>query len=219
MQWVCVMICPNWQTKLKKPAEKPTWNHYKTVMQEITSFKNQMLIAMPSLTDPNFDKGVIFVCQHNYEGALGLVVNHPIEMRLKGLLDQMDITVDDEKIANMPVYAGGPAQQDRGFILHSSEVTEWETTVKISEQVSLTTSQDILKAIAQGEGPKHFLVALGYAGWKESQLEKEIKENSWLSTDYDESVIFDTPISQRWGVAAKKMGVDIRLLSSQVGHA
>ena len=188
-------------------------------MQEITSFKNQMLIAMPSLRDPNFDKGVIFMCQHNHEGALGLVINHPIEMRLKGLLDQLNIEVDDKSIADMPIYAGGPVQQDRGFILHSSEVTQWETTVKISEQVSLTTSQDILSAIACGEGPKHFLIALGYAGWNEAQLEAEMKENSWLSTDYDESVIFNTPISQRWDAAAKKMGVDIRLLSSQVGHA
>ena len=188
-------------------------------MQEITSFKNQILIAMPSLNDPSFDKGVIFMCQHNYEGALGLVVNHPIEMRLKGLLDQLDIAVDDDNIANMPIYAGGPVQQDRGFILHSTEAIQWETTVEISEQVSLTTSQDILKAIACGEGPKHFLIALGYAGWKESQLETEMKENSWLSTDYDESVIFNTPISRRWDVAAKKMGIDIRLLTSQVGHA
>jgi len=188
-------------------------------MQEITSFKNQMLIAMPNLKDPNFDKGVIFVCQHNPEGALGLVINHPIEMRLKGLLDQMDIAVEDKAIANMPVYAGGPVQQDRGFILHSSEAVKWETTVDISDEVCLTTSQDILKAIARGEGPKHFIIALGYAGWKELQLEKEMHENAWLSTEYDEDVIFNTPISQRWDLAAKQMGVDIRLLSTQVGHA
>jgi len=188
-------------------------------MQEIKTFKNQMLIAMPSLRDPNFDKGVIFMCQHNYEGALGLVINHPINMPLKGLLDQLDIAVEDENIANIPIYAGGPVQQDRGFILHTSEAVKWETTVDISDDVSLTTSQDILKAIARGEGPKHFLIALGYAGWKESQLETEMKENSWLSTDYDESVIFNTPISKRWNAAAKKMGVDIRLLTSQVGHA
>ncbi len=215
MQWVCEMIYLNWQIKINAIYIKI----YKKAMQEITSFKNQMLIAMPSLRDPNFDKGVIFMCQHNHEGALGLVINHPIEMRLKRLLDQMDITVDDESIANLPVYAGGPVQQDRGFILHSSETTQWETTVKISEQVSLTTSQDILSAIACGEGPKHFLIALGYAGWNESQLETEMTENAWLSTTYDESVIFKTPISQRWDAAAKKMGVDIRLLSSQVGHA
>jgi putative transcriptional regulator len=188
-------------------------------MQEITSFKNKMLIAMPSLRHPIFNKGVIFVCQHNYEGALGLVINHPMDMRLKGLLDQMNIMVDDPKIANMPVYVGGPMQQDRGFILHSSETTKWETTVDISDEVSLTTSQDILKAIACGEGPKHFLITLGYAGWNKAQLDREIKENSWLSTDYDKSVIFNVPISKRWNVAAQKMGVDMRLLSSQVGHA
>jgi len=188
-------------------------------MQEITSFKNQMLIAVPNLKDPNFDKGVIFICQHNEDGALGLVINHPIELRLKGLMAQMDIVVEDESIANLPVYAGGPAQQDRGFILHSSEETKWETTVDISGELCLTTSQDILKAIAKGEGPKNFLITLGYAGWSKQQLDKEVKENTWLSTEYDENVIFNTPISQRWNAAAKKMGLDIRLLSAEVGHA
>ncbi|NOQ64835.1 MAG: YqgE/AlgH family protein [Methyloprofundus sp.] len=190
-------------------------------MQEINSFRNQLLIAMPDLKDPNFFHGVTFVCQHNSEGALGLVINHPTPMVLGEILEQMDISVEDEKIANLPVFAGGPVQQERGFVLHQSADKDefWESSIRISDSLSLTTSRDILKAIAIGEGPEKFLVALGYAGWGEDQLEGEMKSNTWLSTAYDESVVFDTPISKRWKVAAHNMGLDINLLSTQVGHA
>ena len=188
-------------------------------MQEISSFKNQLLIAMPSLKDPNFFHSVTFVCQHNSEGALGLVINHPTPMILGDILEQMDIAVEDEKIAGIPIFAGGPVQQERGFVLHHTSEEVWESTISVSDTLSLTTSRDILKAIAQGTGPEKFLIALGYAGWGEEQLETEMKQNAWLSTRYDESVVFDTPISQRWNVAAHKMGLDINLLSTQVGHA
>ncbi|NOQ15304.1 MAG: YqgE/AlgH family protein [Methyloprofundus sp.] len=188
-------------------------------MQEISSFKNQLLIAMPNLKDPNFFHGVTFVCQHNSEGALGLVINHPTPMVLGDILAQMDIVVEDEKIAKLPVFAGGPVQQERGFVLHHTSEELWESTISVSDTLSLTTSRDILKAIAQGKGPEKFLVALGYAGWGGEQLETEMKANAWLSTGYDESVVFDTPISQCWNVAAHKMGLDINLLSTEVGHA
>ncbi|NOR79742.1 MAG: YqgE/AlgH family protein [Methyloprofundus sp.] len=188
-------------------------------MQEISSFRNQLLIAMPNLKDPNFFHSVTFVCQHNSEGALGLVINHPTSMVLGDILEQMDIIVEDEKIAKIPVFAGGPVQQERGFVLHQTSEELWESTIAVSGTLSLTTSRDILKAIALGKGPAKFLIALGYAGWGEEQLETEMKANAWLSTRYDESVVFDTPISQRWNVAAHKMGLDINLLSTQVGHA
>ncbi len=188
-------------------------------MQEINSFKNQLLIAMPSLQDPSFFHGVTFVCQHNSEGALGLVINHPTEMVLGDILEQMDIPVSDDKIAQIPVFSGGPVQQERGFVLHHTSEQEWESTIQVSDLLSLTTSRDILKAIANNEGPTKFLVALGYAGWGEEQLETEMKANAWLSTYYDDSVVFDTPISKRWNVAANKMGLDINLLSTQAGHA
>ena len=188
-------------------------------MQEISSFKNQLLIAMPSLQDPNFFHGVTFVCQHNSEGALGLVINHPTPMVLGDILTQMDIAVEDTKIAGLPVFAGGPVQQERGFVLHQTSEELWESTIIVSDTLSLTTSRDILIAIAQGKGPEKFLVALGYAGWGVEQLEKEMKSNAWLTTAYDESVVFDTPIRKRWKVAAAKVGLDISLLSSQVGHA
>ena len=188
-------------------------------MQEISSFRNQLLIAMPNLQDPNFFHSVTFVCQHNSEGALGLVINHPTPMVLGDILEQMDIAVEDEKIAEIPIFAGGPVQQERGFVLHHTSEKLWESTIPVSDTLSLTTSRDILTAIAQGKGPEKFLIALGYAGWGEEQLETEMKQNAWLSTGYDESVVFDTPIKQRWNVAAHKMGLDINLLSTQVGHA
>ncbi len=188
-------------------------------MEEINSFKNQLLIAMPGMKDPNFFHGVTFVCQHNSEGALGLVINHPTQMILGDILEQMDIAVEDKSIINMPVFAGGPVQKERGFVLHHTSEQQWESTIQISDVLSLTTSRDILKAIAEGEGPDKFLIALGYAGWSESQLEIEMTENTWLSMQYDESVVFDTPISQRWRTAAGKMGLDIDLLTTQAGHA
>jgi len=188
-------------------------------MHETSSFKNQLLIAMPNLKDPNFFHGVTFICQHNSEGALGLVINHPLQMKLGDILEQMDISVEDEKIAKLPVFAGGPVQQERGFVLHQTSEELWESSIPVSDTLSLTTSRDILKAIAVNQGPQKFLIALGYAGWGEEQLEREIKENAWLNTQYDESVVFDTPISQRWNTAAHKMGLDINLLSTQTGHA
>lgn len=188
-------------------------------MQEINSFKNQLLIAMPNLKDPNFFHGVTFVCQHNSEGALGLVINHPMEMTLGDILEQMDMVAADDKIAEIPIFSGGPVQQERGFILHHTSEQDWESSIAVSDTLSLTTSRDILKAIAKGEGPKKFLITLGYAGWGVDQLETEMKSNAWLSTQYDESVVFDTPISKRWSAAANKMGLDINLLSSQAGHA
>lgn len=188
-------------------------------MQEINSFKNQLLIAMPNLLDPSFFHGVTFVCQHNSNGALGLVINHPMQMTLGGILEQMDLVATADKTAAIPIFAGGPVQQERGFVLHHTSEKVWESSITVSGTLSLTTSRDILKAIAQGTGPKKFLIALGYAGWGEDQLEAEMKSNTWLSTHYDESLVFDTPINKRWSAAANKMGLDINLLSSQTGHA
>ncbi|TXK94989.1 hypothetical protein BMR02_13360 [Methylococcaceae bacterium HT1] len=188
-------------------------------MQEIDSFKNQLLIAMPNLKDPNFFHGVTFICQHNSEGALGLVINHPMEMILGDILEQMGIVASSDKIAEIPIFSGGPLQQERGFVLHHTSNELWESSIAVSDTLSVTTSRDILKAIAEGEGPKKFLIALGYAGWGVDQLETEMKSNAWLSTQYDEGVVFDTPINKRWSAAANKMGLDINLLSSQVGHA
>ena len=189
-------------------------------MQEISSFQNQMLIAMPSLQDTHFHHGVTFICQHNTEGALGLVINHPSNMVLGDIFEQMEIEIIDTSIANTPIFMGGPVQQERGFVLHHrTPDTSWENTIEISDTLSLTTSRDILKSIARGEGPDKFIITLGYAGWSGQQLEKEIKENAWLNISSNETVIFDTPISQRWRTAAKTLGLDVELLTTHIGHA
>lgn len=189
-------------------------------MQEISSYQNQMLIAMPSLQETHFHHGVTFICQHNKEGALGLVVNRPTDMIFSDILEQMDIDATTDKIANITIFTGGPVQQERGFVLHQRcGDIGWENTLNISETLALTTSRDILESIANGEGPEKFIITLGYAGWSSQQLEKEVKENAWLNIDANESIMFDTPISQRWRTAAKTLGLDISLLTTHVGHA
>lgn len=188
----------------------------------------QLLIAMPSMEDPNFSRTVTIICEHNQDGAMGIIINQPTTLFVDELLSNLDATSSDSKdpdnsphksIDNCdPVYAGGPVQIDRGFILHDSD-KQWDSTHIIDNDLSLTTSEDILLAIAQGKGPENTLIALGYAGWAAGQLEHEISANSWLTVPYDADIIFDTPIEQRWQRAATKIGVDLNLISNQTGHA
>ena len=178
---------------------------------------NHFLIAMPGMTDPFFAKTVTYLCQHNAEGALGIIVNRPSDLCLTDIMEQMSIEVEWPELAKMPIYFGGPVQPERGFILHEPSGI-WDSTLQVSEQISLTTSRDILEAIGQGQGPKKLLVALGYAGWGKGQLEREIVENSWLNAPAEQSIIFEQPSSHRWKAAAELMGVDISLLTSQAGH-
>jgi Putative transcriptional regulator len=185
----------------------------------------QLLIAMPSMEDPNFSRTVTLICEHTDDGAMGIVVNQPTTLLVDELLDNFGPTDADSKqngkkstSLDGPVYAGGPVQIDRGFILHDSD-KQWESTHIIDNHLSLTTSEDILVAIAQGKGPENALVALGYAGWGAGQLEEEISANSWLTVPYDTQILFNTPIDQRWQSAATKLGVDVNLISSQAGHA
>lgn len=185
----------------------------------------QLLIAMPSMEDPNFSRTVTLICEHNQDGAMGIVVNQPTTIFVDELLSNIESTdssdkPEDKKPANLhdPVYAGGPVQIDRGFILHDSD-KQWESTHIIDNHLSLTTSEDILIAVAQGKGPENILIALGYAGWGAGQLEEEISANSWLTVPYDTQILFDTPVDKRWQCAATKLGVDVNLISSQAGHA
>ena len=178
---------------------------------------NQFLIAMPSMADPFFARTVTYLCQHNEEGALGIIINRPLQLTLKEIIEQMDIEFHNDALSDLPVYFGGPVQPDRGFVLHEP-VGEWKSTLKISDSLWLTTSRDILEAISRGDGPHQVLLALGYAGWGEGQLEREIVENAWLNAEAEQSIIFNLPASHRWKAAAGLMGVDIALLSSQVGH-
>jgi putative transcriptional regulator len=173
---------------------------------------------MPSLADPNFSRTVTLICEHNEYGALGVVINRPTEVRLSELLNHLELTTADQGVAGTPVYAGGPVQLDRGFILHAP-LGEWESTLKINGELGLTTSLDILAAVAAGKGPTQRLVALGYAGWGAGQLEQEIADNAWLTVPNDSEILFELPVEYRWQAAAKKLGVDVALIAGGVGHA
>lgn len=179
---------------------------------------NHFLVAMPSLADPNFRGSVTFICEHNDKGALGIVINRPTQVVLNDILKQLAITPADPAVGQRPVFQGGPVQTERGFVIHEP-AGEWEATLKLGANVGVTTSRDVLAAIARGEGPKKMLVALGYAGWGAGQLEQELAHNAWLSTPADMRIVFDTPVAERWQAAASLIGVDLAMLSSDAGHA
>ncbi len=179
---------------------------------------NQLLIAMPALADSNFSHTVSYLCQHNQDGALAIIINRPTGMTFANIFEQMGIKTTDEKISQTPVFLGGPVQQERGFIIHTNTANEWDSSIPVSEDISLTSSRDILEAIANNAGPEHYLVALGYAGWGEGQLEQEILSNAWLNTPFQHDILFNTPVKQRWGVAANQLGIDINKLTSVAGH-
>ncbi|KAB7624465.1 YqgE/AlgH family protein [Alkalilimnicola sp. S0819] len=176
------------------------------------------LIAMPSLDDPNFSRTVTYVCEHTEEGALGIVINRPTEVSLGELLEHMSLPCEAPELAQTVVYMGGPVQRDRGFVLHAPS-RQWESSLQISDEVAITTSRDILEAVAAQEGPERFLIALGYAGWGAGQLEQELAENSWLSGPADSAILFERAPSERWQAAASLLGVDLNLLAPGAGHA
>ena len=188
-------------------------------MAENHYFNNQFLVAMPGLADPNFTHSVTLLCEHNEQGALGLVINRPTELRLTDMLEHMKLEHPALEPADHLVHWGGPVQTERGFVIHA-EPGRWDSTLKISDQLYITTSKDVLTAIGKGDGPRQFLVALGYAGWAAGQLEHEIKENSWLNTPVDKAIMFEMPISTRWEAAARLLGVDVtQLTAGPAGHA
>jgi len=179
---------------------------------------NHFLIAMPGLNDPNFSRSVTYICEHNEDGALGLIINRPLDIHLKDVLSQVEITVKEPAVADIPVHLGGPVQQDRGFVLHEP-LGDWQATMKVTENIGITSSIDILEAIGNLRGPERSLITLGYAGWGAGQLEQEISENAWLSGPADPEILFDTPDDLRWQRAAQSLGIDINLLSGEAGHA
>ncbi len=187
-------------------------------MDQDQTLSNQFLIAMPGLDDPNFSRTVTYLCDHSEQGSMGIVVNRPMELSLADMLAQLDIQITEPDSSGQRIYLGGPVQTDRGFVLHTGD-EEWDSTLRVSPDLSLTTSKDILEAIAQGRGPTHTLVALGYAGWAAGQLENEISANSWLSGPADDSILFTLPADERWKAAARVLGVDLDLLSGEAGHA
>ena len=185
---------------------------------QVSNFTNQFLIAMPSLRDPNFSQTVTYVCAHNEDGAMGLVINRPANCELGEILSQMEMTPDDQSVAKLPVYLGGPVHTDRGFVLHEPD-SQWDSSINVCDSLGVTTSRDILHAIAESAGPDNFLIALGYAGWSAGQLEEEIKENSWLNVSADLDIIFNTPCDLRWSSATALLGIDHNQLSTGFGHA
>jgi len=182
------------------------------------SLANHLLIAMPSLADGHFVQTVALVCEHSDRGALGIVLNKPLGMKLGDVMAQMKLEPRDIRIGEQPVLRGGPVHTDRGFVLHRPGGS-WDSTHKISDNVQVTTSRDVLAAIARGEGPQDAFVALGYAGWEAGQLEREILDNAWLSLPVDERLIFDLPFEDRWQAAWQVLGVDSSRVSFIAGHA
>ena len=186
-------------------------------MQKV-NLTHHFLIAMPAMADPHFAKSLTFVCEHNDQGALGIVVNRPIEMNLHSLLEQVSIAPDTAAWKSVAVHFGGPVQVDRGFVLHTP-LGDWQSTIKVSPDLGLTTSKDILEAVARGQGPRQILVTLGYAGWAPGQLEHELAQNAWLTVQAKPEVIFDLPADERLPAAMNLLGVDYAKLSDTAGHA
>jgi putative transcriptional regulator len=179
---------------------------------------NQFLIAMPTMTDSNFSQTVTFIWEHNADGALGIIINRPLQMRWLDVFEQLKMPTAPGVIGDQHVLQGGPVQTDRGFVVHHVG-GDWEHTRQISSRIQVTTSPDILNAMAAGAGPQTALVALGYAGWGAGQLEAEIAQNAWLTAPGDERVLFETPYDQRWRAAGRLLGIDLATISPHVGHA
>ncbi|WP_313678129.1 YqgE/AlgH family protein [Pantoea vagans] len=186
------------------------------------NLQHHFLIAMPSLQDPFFKRSVVYLCEHNEEGAMGLIINKPMEnLTVEGILKKLKISADDRDPAirlDKPVFTGGPLAEDRGFILHSAQRT-FTSSIRVSDNTIITTSRDVLESIGTASQPINVLVALGYCAWEKDQLENELMENAWLTTPANSNILFQTPISERWREAARSIGVDIHNMASDAGHA
>ena len=183
-----------------------------------TPLANQLLVALPALADPQFARSVTLVCPHDGDGAMGVGVNRPSEYTLGEVLTQMGIEGGGDELRSQAVLAGGPVHPERGFVLHDGD-RGWDSTMAITDALSVTTSRDILEAMARGEGPAHAVVALGCAGWGAGQLEHELVEDTWLTVPADAELLFGTPLEQRWQAAAGRIGIDMANLAAHSGHA
>ncbi|HVR81949.1 MAG TPA: YqgE/AlgH family protein [Luteimonas sp.] len=194
---------------------------------------NQLLIALPALADPHFARSVALICQHDADGAMGVVINRASEYTLGEVFQQMGINCDDANLRAQVVLAGGPVHPERGFVLHDGTLHDgtlhegmlhegmgdWDSSLAVSEELSITTSRDILEAMARGDGPRHAMVALGCAGWGAGQLEHELVENSWLTAPVAADVLYSLPLEARWRAAAGLIGVDMARIADYAGHA
>lgn len=186
-------------------------------MQNV-NLTRHFLIAMPAMADPHFARTLTLICEHNEHGALGVVVNRPVDMDLHTLLEQIEAPSANDALKSVPVHYGGPVQMDRGFVLHTP-LGEWQSTLAVGKDLGLTTSKDILQALARGAGPRQILVTLGYAGWAAGQLEHELAQNAWLTVPAEPGLIFEMPAEQRFAAAMALLGVDPAMLSEDAGHA
>jgi putative transcriptional regulator len=193
----------------------------------MTNLTNHFLIAMPGLQDPLFEHSVVYLCEHSQRGALGLVINKPSDIDLKGLFDKVELPLTRTDLQKAPVFVGGPVQTERGFVLHEATFADdaqpeqpvYTSTMVIPGGLEMTTSRDVLEAISTGSGPRKVLISLGYSAWGEGQLESELGENSWLTVQADARLIFETPVAQRYEQALKLLGLESWMLSPDAGHA
>ena len=182
------------------------------------NFTHHFLIAMPNMVDPHFTRTLTYIAEHNEQGALGIIVNRPIDMTLASLFERIEVSLEAAGFAAQPVYFGGPVQTDRGFVLHRP-LGQWQATLAVTEQVGLTSSRDILQAVARDGEPADLIVTLGYSGWGAGQLEHEIADNAWLTVPADAGIIFDQPHENRLPAALERLGVDFARLAEKAGHA
>jgi putative transcriptional regulator len=181
---------------------------------------NQFLIAMPSMADPTFSGTVVYLCDHSERGALGLVINRPTDIDLEALFSRIDLKLEIEPLLHMPVYFGGPVQTERGFVLHAPRSgTNYTSSMAVPGGLEMTTSKDVLEAVANGSGPEQFLLTLGHAGWGAGQLEDEISKNGWLTVEADPKIVFDVPAEERFEAALALLGISSTMLSGEAGHA
>lgn len=185
---------------------------------EDVNLTHQFLIAMPAMADPNFSKTLTYICEHNEQGALGIIINRPTDMTLADLFERVDLQLDDPMLGRQPVYYGGPVQPDRGFVLHRP-LGNWQATLVVNHETGLTSSRDILQAISEKGEPNEVLISLGYAGWTAGQLEWELSQNAWLTVAADPHIIFELPPEERLAAAMHALGVDFANLSDVAGHA
>jgi putative transcriptional regulator len=218
------------KSKIGKTSPVPGMSHEDSVRFEegfasssATSLNlaNHFLIAMPSMDDPVFGGAVVYICEHNDKGVLGVIINKPTDMTMEILFERIDLTITDglhNDVVNEPIMFGGPVQDDRGFVLHTPGA-RYSSSLTVTSEVAFTTSIDVLEAVANGAGPNRLLVSIGYAGWSPGQLEEEIGRNGWLTVGADAHVLFDLPIEERYTAAIKLLGIDPLMLASEAGHA
>jgi putative transcriptional regulator len=203
---------------ISRGSDRLSWPYNARMLPEPTPLANQLLIALPSLADPNFARSVALICQHDNEGAMGLVINRPSEYTLGDVFEQMGIVSEDAQLRGRAVLSGGPVHPERGFVLHDGD-RGWDSSLRIVPGLYVTTSRDVLEAMARGDGPPRSTIVLGCAGWGAGQLEQELADNSWLTADSDAELLFALPLDARWQAAAGKIGVDLRLVTDYSGHA